>query len=124
MRDILYQNLTSIDKRRRDLFIQELVEKDGFLTCTQKRATYLIKAQTPFKDITSMQEWVNSQNEKKPATPRHIYIIRRHNTKLGEDRLICKVVGTLYIVANCVLYHVIYTHVVKIDFMKTNKDEA
>ena len=107
MRDILYQNLTSDDKRRRDLFVQEMFEKNGIISCTQKKATYIIKKRVPFEDIANIDEWIKRQNQANGPAQRQIYILKTFNSKRAEEGFTCKIVGSLYAVADNNLYHIV-----------------
>lgn len=115
MRKLLFKNMTSWEHNKRDIFVEETVQKDGILAKTTRRCLYFVKERTPInnpmdlKDVAELK--VNNEDIK-----RHFLILKERNSKLGIDKLLCKVAGTFYAMLNNYLYCIVFVHTFKISF--------
>ncbi len=116
MRELVFKNLISNDKKRKDLFISETFEKDGVKTITQRHSVYLINNRNSFSDPKKLAQWkCNASLNNK----RHIFIFKKHNTKEKKDSFVCDVVGKLYAVIKNEVYSIGFKHSFEIDFEPT-----
>lgn len=118
MREVVYKNLTSLGSRKKDIFLKEVFEKDGVLAKTERRCFYYIKEVIPLEGKDDLQKWVNSQNESNPSGKRQFHILKEHNDGHGEDKLICKILGTFYAVVDNKVYTIGFLHSFKVRFEK------
>ncbi len=118
MREVLFKHLTSIESRKKDIFLREVFEKDGIVAKTERRYFYFIKDISRVEDDVELQNWVELQNKATPPKKRHFHILKEHNDELGEERLICKVAGTFYAVAGKEVYTIAFLHSFKVLLMK------
>jgi len=117
MRELLFKNLTSQDKKRKDLYIKEEFEKNGVKTTTQRHSLYIIKSRCKFNDPN---EVLKLQKDASPKCKnRHIFIYKMRDTKENKDAFICDVVGNVYAVIKNELYSIAFKHSFEIDFLKT-----
>ena len=120
MRELVFKNLTSLDHRKRDLFVEETIEKNGILAKTTRRCLYFIKDRTRIKDscdLKSIAELkVNNDN-----INRHFHVLKQRDTQAGVDKLMCKVAGTFYAIVNEYLYCIVFVHTFKIFFFTRKK---
>jgi hypothetical protein len=114
MRELLYKNITSENKKRRDLYVSETFDKDGIVTTTQRHSVYIIGASNKFKNLEELLEW--KKNAGQHAGKRHIFIIKKRDTKLNKDMFICDVIGKFYAVSGCDIYSVAFKHSFEVDF--------
>ncbi|WP_289460275.1 hypothetical protein, partial [Klebsiella pneumoniae] len=89
MREVIFKNLTSVNSRKKDIFLQEVFEKDGVIARTERRCFYFIKEIVRLEKQEDIQKWMNVKNGSGVAARRQFYIFRGHNDKSGEDRLLC-----------------------------------
>jgi len=120
MREILFKNLTSSNLRKKDTLLREVFEKDGIVAKTERRCFYFIKDVLPMDGESSLQKWLDSQNGPGAPSKRHFHIIKEHNEILGEDKVVCKIVGTFYAVFNNTVYCIGFLHAFKVCFMRTS----
>ena len=104
MRDMVFKNLTSADKRKRVLWASETINEDGILTRIHKYLIYLIKE-------------VDKNSEQKNEKP-EIYVTKQHDTKQKTEKLQIKMRGGIYCITKTKTFHVIYCHTLKIDLCK------
>ncbi len=120
MRELLFKNMTSNDHKKRDISIQEIVEKDGILAKTTRRCLYFIKEKTPVKSPMDLQK-ISDIKDLDEEQKRHFCVLKQRDSDLGVDKLMCKVAGTFYAVVNNYLYCVVFFHTFKISFLAMKK---
>ena len=54
MRELFFKNITSGDKKRKDLYVSETVNKNGVIATTQKHSTYIIGGCNKFKNLEEL----------------------------------------------------------------------
>lgn len=120
MREVVYKNLTSPGSRKKDIFVQEVFEKDGVTAKTERRCFYFIKDVNHFDKPDDMQAWMARQSESGAAGKRQFYIFKRHSDANGEDRLICKILGNFFAAVNDSVYTIAFLHSFKVRFSKVD----
>ena len=119
MREVLYKNLTSIERMKKDILLQEVSEKDGVVARTERRCFYFIKSISHLNGEEDFKKWVNVRDNTDYANKRRFFIFKKHSDDLGEDKLICKIAGTFYAVVNRDVYTIAFLHSFKVSFVKT-----
>jgi len=117
MKELLFKDITSENKKRKDLYVSETVNMDGVTTTTQRHSIYILGDQNKFKTLEEMAEWKKTIGLN--TTKRHIFIIKKRDTKLGKDMFICDIVGRLYAVSGFDIYSVVFKHSFEVDFIHT-----
>ena len=120
MREVVYRNLTSVSSRKKDIFLQEVFERDGVIAKTERRCFYFIKGVNHITDQEEMQKWLDTQNQSKDVNKKHFYIFREHNDEHGEDRLLCKILGEFYVVVDSSVYTIAFLHSFRVIFEKSS----
>jgi hypothetical protein len=118
MREVVYKNLTSISSRKKDIFLQEVFEKDGVTAQTERRCLYFIKDIVHLDAPGDMQGWIAKQGESGMINKRQFYIFKQHNASSGEDKLICKILGNFYAIVGNLIYVIAFLQSFKIRFSK------
>ncbi len=99
MRDLLYKNLTSLDKKRRVIASSEVVDKEGIHRVIHRHFVYMIKE-------------VAAENNSKPSS--YLYVLKERNNKEQREKFFCRIKGSMYLVQENKLYLIIFTHSLKI----------
>jgi len=120
MRELLFKNITSENKKRKDLYVSETFDNDGITTTTQRRSTYIMGACNKFKNLEEILEW--KKNIGPNPGKRHIFIIKKRDTKLNKDAFVCDVIGKFYAVSDCDIYSVVFKHSFEVDFLYTHTE--
>ena len=118
MREVIFKNLTSFQSRKKDIFLQEVFEKDGVLAKTERRCFYFIKNVAELEQKSDIQKWLDAQNNSPSTAKKHFYIFKEHSDAHGEDRLLCKIAGTFYAVVNDKVYTIGFLHSFRVRFQK------
>ncbi len=115
MRDLLFKNITSENKKRKDLYVTETVDRNGVTTTTQRHSIYIVGACNKFNTLEELAEWKNTTGLK--ANKRHVFIVKKRDSKLNKDMFICDVVGRFYAVTGCDIYSIAFKHSFEVDFL-------
>lgn len=118
MREVLYKNLTSLAQRKKDIFLKEVFERDGVIAKTERRCFYFIKEVKQIETEKEFSKWIGMHSEENGTSGRHFYIFKKHDDIHGEDRLICKIAGTFYAVADRCVYTIAFLHSFKVSFVR------
>jgi len=118
MREVTFKNLTSKNGRKKDTCLKEVFEKNGVLARAERRYFYFIKDVSQLHSDEDLQQWIRTQNETNPSRKRHFHILKEHNNEHGQDKLVCKVLGTFYAVAGKKVYTIAFLHAFKVSFSK------
>ena len=118
MREVVFKNMTSVSSRKKDIFLQEVFEKDGVVAKTKRRCFYYIKEVMHLDDPNDLKKWLSLQGSSGAVSKRQFYIFREHSDKCGEDRLLCKILGTFYVVVESIVYTIAFLHSFRVVFLK------
>jgi len=99
MRDLLFKNLTSLDKRRKILSTTETVDKQGVRSIVRRHFIYLVR------------EVVPGQFNPSPAT---VNVFKEYKNKEQTGKFFCKIKGSVYATSNGRYFMVFYSHSLKI----------
>ena len=101
MRDMVFKNLTSQDKRKKVLWASETINEDGILTRIHKYLIYIVKE-------------VKKEEAKKTPKP-EVYVTKQRNTKDRTEKFQIKMKGNIYCLAKERCFFVSFCHTLKID---------
>jgi len=107
MRDMLFKNLTSMDKKKRIISSSETVDKQGIRSTVKRHFVCMIK-EIEDKDL-------------QPPLP-YLYVLKVRNTKEQKEKFFCRIKGSLFAVKQDKLYLVLFMHSLKIDLVALPPD--
>lgn len=108
MRDMLFKNLTSPDRKKKVIVSSELVDKSGIRTRITRRLICLVREVSPQGIIKQ--------------SPPYLYVLKERNHKEGTQRFFCRMKGSIYTGGNNHLYLITFVHSLKIN-MKALSEE-
>jgi hypothetical protein len=107
MRDLLFKNLTSEDKRRRIISSSEIADREGVRTAIQRHFICIVK---------EVQD--NKLRQPLPS----IYVLKERNTKEQRERFFCRIKNSVYAVNNGKLFLILFMHSLKINLTAVTDD--
>lgn len=99
MRELLFKNLTSLEKRRKIVASSEIVDNQGVRSIIRRHFVYVVKE---IKD-----GWAQRPRP-------YLYVLREHNNKNQRERFFCRLKGSVYVVSNGRLFLILFMHSLKI----------
>jgi len=99
MRDLVFKNLTSQDRRRKVIASCEVMDKEGVRSIINRHFICLVKE-------------VNDNNIEKPLP--YLYVLKARNTKQQTEKFFCKLKGSVCAVHKGRLFLIIFMHSLQI----------
>ena len=99
MRDLLYKNLTSVDKKKRVIVTSEIADNQGVRSIIHRHLICVIKE-------------VKDTKAQRPSP--YLHVVKEHKTKEREERFYCRAKGSIFAVNNNKLFLILFMHSLKI----------
>ncbi|MDD5060442.1 MAG: hypothetical protein PHY35_04910 [Candidatus Omnitrophica bacterium] len=106
MRNLLYKNLTSLDRGRKIIATSETSDKEGIHSVVHRHFAYIVK---PVDDA--------SVERPKP----YLYVLKEINTKEKKERFFCKIKGSIIAVNKGQILLVTFIHTLKVRLTASEK---
>lgn len=107
MRDLVFKNLTSDDRKRKVISSSEITENQGVRSIVHRHFLYIVK---------------EVQAERLQKCANHIYILKERNASEKKERFFCKIKGCIYAVSDGKLFSIIFIHSLKINLGIATQD--
>ena len=120
MRELIFKNLTTATAKKRDVSVEEIVERKGLVSSTKKRSMYFLRGVHRVKSKEELEKWLTKRKKDTNLTKKFFHILRTYSDKSNEDKLICKMRGSFYIISGESVYNIVFVHMIKI---KVNKHQ-
>ena len=108
MRDLLFKNITSSDRRKKIIISTDSVEKSGVRT---KIVRHLICQAKEVEDKGQVKQPLPS-----------LHIVKERNSKDQSQRFFCKIKGSIYTLSNGQLFLVTFVHSLRINLNMLSKE--
>jgi len=118
MRELIFKNLTIPSSKKRNVSMEEIVEKDGLLSSTKKQSTYFLKEIHRVKSKEELGEWINKRKKDPSSNKKFFHILREYSDKDHEDKLMCKMRGSFYVISGSNVLNIVFVHTIKIRINK------
>ena len=109
MRDLLFKNLTSDDKKRKIIASAEISDKQGVRSIIHRHFVCLVKE-------------VKENKTEKPLP--YLYVLKEHNGREQKEKFFCKIKGSVYAISNGRLFLILFAHSLKINLIAIPEDSA
>ncbi len=112
MRDLIFKNLTSLNKQRRILASSEIVDKKGVRSIIHRHFVCIIKEVNP---ALACKSGVKANQVSRPAP--YLYVLRKQNSKDQEEKFFCRIKGSICAIINGRLFLIFFMHSLKISLI-------
>ena len=112
MREISVRNLTSNDRLKRDYLVTELMEHGDYRTRIARRCTYRIESRTVLPALEDSVRWAKTLD---PHPPRQVFVTKRMDPDTGDECVVYKVLGHLYVVMDHAVFCIGFRHTLSMD---------
>ena len=107
MRDLIFKNLTSNDKKRRIIASSETVDKQGVRSIIHRHFVCIVKE---VKDSTA----------ERPLP--YLYVLKERNSKERKEKFFCRIKGSVYAVNDGRLLLILFMHSLRINLVALPQD--
>jgi len=106
MRDLLFKNLTSADKKRKILISSEVMDQPGVRCIIRRHFICIVKE-------------IKDTNKQRPLP--YLYILKERNTREQKEKFFCRIKGSVYALSKGKLFLLLFMHSLKINFIAIPK---
>lgn len=99
MRDLIFKNLTSGDKKRKVIASSEIMDKQGVRSIIHRHFVCIVRE-------------IKDKNMQKPQP--YLYILKEHNALKHNEKFFCRIKGSVYAIANGKVFLILFMHSLKI----------
>jgi hypothetical protein len=107
MRDLLFKNLTSNDRKRRIIASSEIVDKQGVRSIIRRHFICMVK---------------EIENNKGPKPLSQLYVLKEHNSRQQKERFYCRIKGSIWAVSKGRLFMLLFMHSLRINLLGACQD--
>lgn len=107
MRDLLFKNLTSSDRKRRIISSSEIVDRQGMRSVIHRHFACIVKE-------------IQDSGLEKPMP--YVYVLKEHNAKQQKEKFFCRIKGSIYAISNGRLFLILFMHSLKINLVAIPQD--
>jgi hypothetical protein len=100
MRDLLFKNLTSADRKKKVLACEEIIDNAGVRTIVRRHFIYMVR-EIPQKPAKTEEPYLS--------------VIKIRNQKQKIERFLCKMKGSIIASHNSKLFHIRFMHTLNIN---------
>ena len=106
MRDLLFKNLTSNDKKRKILASSEIMDKQGVRSIIHRHFVYIVK-----------------EIDKQISKPEpYLYVLKERNSREQREKFFCRIKGSIYAVHKGRLFLILFMHSLNISLTPVPQD--
>lgn len=117
MRDLLFKNLTSNEKKRRILSSSEIVDKEGIRSIIHRHFVCLVKEINPASIGKN-----GAEDSQVPRPSPYLYLLKKQDNREKKEKFFCRIKGSIYAVSNGRLFLILFMHSLKIMLMPVPQD--
>ena len=107
MRDLIFKNLTSNDRKRRIIASSETIDKQGVRSIIRRHFVCIVKE---VKDCPT----------ERPLP--YLYVLKERNSKERKEKFFCRIKGSVYAVSGGRLLLILFMHSLKINLVALPQD--
>ncbi len=115
MRELVFKNLNFPKSRKREISVEQIVCKDGFISKSLKKTRYFIQNIRHISTEEDFQKWMNARERKLSPDKKWFHILRRYSDKENKAKVFCKARGTFYVVVGRDIYNIVFIHSVRME---------
>ena len=107
MRDLLFKNLTSDDKKKRIIASSEIVDKQGMRSVIRRHFVCIVKE-------------IKGKHINRPLP--YVYVLKEHNRRKQREKFFYRIKGSIYAINKGRLFLILFMHSLKITLEATQRD--
>jgi len=107
MRDLIFKNLTSDDKKRRIIASSETIDKQGVRSIIRRHFVCIVKE-------------VKDGSEMRPLP--YLYVLKERSSKERREKFFCRIKGSVYAVSNGRPLLILFMHSLRINLVAVPED--
>lgn len=120
MSKLVYRDILGNNPRKREVSIEEIdevktplgeIEAKGRVS-KKRICKYFVEEKFTADDLETLKEWVRAQKKNRGRNDCHV--LRHIDTRTGFNKIICKVLGEIYVIKRPTVYKIVYMNELRI----------
>ncbi len=112
MKKLVYKDVRGSNPKKREVSVEEINDKSESRVSKKWICKYFVKDKFESKDTNRLKNWVKTGKKSVRANNHHI--LREVNTKTGENKIVCKVLGEFFAITGYTAYKIVYVNEIRI----------
>ena len=97
MKELFYESKSGNNPRKSEISIEEISDRLSNKKSKKWMSKYFVKEIFASDDRQEIKKWIRSKNDEGPK--RDCHILRHVDTSTGENKIICKILGEIFLVS-------------------------
>ncbi len=115
MREVVFKNLNFPKGRKKEISVEEVVCRDGFISKSLKKTRYFVQNIRHISTTEDFEKWINAKKRKSSPEKKWFHILRRYSDKENKAKVLCKARGTFYVILGRDIYNIVFIHSVRME---------
>ena len=112
MKKVVYRDLLGKNPKKHEVSMEETAQLNGNTIIKKRVSKYFIKEKFQSSNIREIKMWIN--RERRKSVKRNFHILRTFDTATGDNRLICKVIGEIFVIHEKCAYKLVCFNKVRV----------
>ncbi|RKY43153.1 MAG: hypothetical protein DRP85_00520 [Candidatus Makaraimicrobium thalassicum] len=112
MRKVVYRSILGNNPRKREVSIEEISNKPKNRVARKWICKYFLNEKHSSERLKDLENWI--QTKKNAGNHKRCHILRRFDARTGENKIVCKVLGDLFVVFGNTAYKILYINELRI----------
>ncbi len=123
MRELIFKNLTTLTSKKRDVSVEEVVNRNGLVSSTKKRSLYFVRGSHQITSKKDLDSWISKRKKDSGLNKKFFHILRKYSNASKEDNLMCKMRGSFYVISGQSVHNIVFVHAIKIKIHKQAEEK-
>jgi hypothetical protein len=116
MKHLVYRNVLGSNPLKREVSIEETSSRARKRIIRRLTSKYFVKEKFETDSIEGLKQWIRLNRHSEH--PRNCHIITMIDSKTGEYKIACKVLGVFFLICKMTVYKIVYVNHLKIQMTK------
>ncbi|MFH1847348.1 MAG: hypothetical protein ABH869_07335 [Candidatus Omnitrophota bacterium] len=116
MKELVYRDMRGNNPRKHEVSMEEITDHTDPKISRKRSYKYFIKEAYTSDNIQDIKNWIEAK--KKIECRKNCHVLRVYNSKTRENKLVCKLLGDIFIVCGNTAYKIVYVNEIKIKLVK------
>ena len=119
MRRLVYRNIFGNNPRKHEVSMEEISDRKKSRISRKIITKYFVKDRYVADDVEDIKLWIKLN--KKYDDPSNCHILTTIDSKTGENKMVCKAMGTFYVVCELTVFKLVYINEIKVQMLDSKK---
>ena len=112
MKELVYRDILGHNPRKREVSIEEINDLTKNSVSKKWVCKYFVKERFSSDNNNELRSWIHRHKVK--GDKKNCHILRQLDTRTGENKIVCKILGEFYVIYGKTAYSIVYINEVRI----------